>query len=232
MTRSTPAGVGSAKKRGPYLTPKTVAVQPMVDVIRHHRIVSELSLGYVLQAIGFFRSDRSEKFRPSDVAKFARRHGLNYTTTVPRYVTTAGGAAGANLVHNARHEAAVCAVELLIRFVAGLDVIDWDHQRRRGKHLADLYVENATGITTAVEIELTRKDNTRLREIARSHHEQVARGDYDRVLYLTDAANIHRAVTEHGSVLGQRLTIIDLNEFLVRELGRKGVLVVNSKVVV
>ena len=67
MTLSTPAGVGSAKKRGPYLTPKTVAVQPMVDVIRHHRIVSELSLGYVLQAIGFFRSDRSEKFRPSDV---------------------------------------------------------------------------------------------------------------------------------------------------------------------
>ena len=231
MTRSTPAGAGSAKTRGPYLTSKTVAVQPMVAVIRLHKVVSELALGYILQANGYFRSDRSVKFRPSDVTKFASRHGLHCTMSVPRYVTTVGGAAGANLVHNARHEAAVCAVELLVRFVAGFEVIDWDHQRRRGKHLADLYVENATGITTAVEIELTRKDNSRLRKVARSHHEQIARGDYDRVLYLTDGANIHRAVTEHGSVLGQRLTIIDLNKFLVRELARKGVSVANSKVV-
>ena len=209
------------------VSPKDAEIHiPVLTVIQKHKVVRAEALGYILQISGAFGKNPARKFRPSEVQKWARRMGLNYVGTVPQYVSTVKGAAATNMVHNMRHEAAVCAIELALRFgAADVEIIEFNERREKDEKLADLYaLVPSSGVIRAIEVELTQKSQGRLTGVIDGHEQKVKHAEYDEVMYLTASAGISAAVKRAHEAQQAKfiLAALDINDFfqnLVRASG-------------
>ena len=229
-----PAAQRQAPKRRNNTQRDATIHGPVAEVIRKHKIAPATALGWVLQSMGGFGS-KSRRHRPSEVKKWAERQGLHVTSIGGcDYVTTVAGAAAVNLINNAQHEAAVCAIELATTMAGGVSdttgAIDWTdgEERRAGQKYADLYLYDVNDMSvTAFEIERRQKASGRYTDIVLNYEEAIEKRQITEVIYLVGSPIIGGVIKKHAATLMEagRLNVVDIDAFFKNCLARAGVLV-------